>query len=159
DLLWAAFGVNRPAAGGRTAPSAHNWQEITLYLAMADGLYRYDPHKNRLQPVLDRDIRALTGKQDFVASAPLDLILVADLNAMEGASAEDRQLYSAVDAGVIAQNVYLFCASAGLNVVVRGWIDRKALGEAMGLKAGQRIVVSQTVGYGANAERKAQNAE
>ena len=147
DLLWASFGINRPDSGGRTAPSAHNWQEITVYLAMADGLYRYDAHDNRLVPVLDRDIRALTGTQDFVATAPLDLIYVADLNAMKGADEQDRLLYSAADTGFIAQNVYLYCASAGLNVVVRGSIDRSALAKAMGLGRGQRVVLSQTVGY------------
>jgi len=147
DLLWTAFGINRPDSGGRTAPSAHNWQEITVYLAMAEGLYRYDARNNRLVPVLGRDIRALTGTQDFVATAPLDLIYVADLNAMKGAGEQDRLLYSAADTGFIAQNVYLYCASAGLNVVVRGSIDRSALAKAMGLGRGQRVVLSQTVGY------------
>ncbi len=147
NLLWAAFGINRPGSGGRTAPSAHNWQEITVFLATADGLYRYDPHNNRMEPVLDRDIRALTGTQDFVAGAPLDLIYVADLDAMKGAGDQDRLLYSSADTGFIAQNVYLYCASAGLNVVVRGSIDRRALAKAMGLGQGQRVVLSQTVGF------------
>lgn len=147
NLLWAAFGINRPGSGGRTAPSAHNWQEITVFLATADGLYRYDPHNNRIEPVLERDIRALTGTQDFVARAPLDLIYVADLDAMKGAGEQDRLLYSSADTGFIAQNVYLYCASAGLNVVVRGSIDRRALARAMGLSQGQRVVLSQTVGF------------
>ena len=42
NLLWAAFGVNRPDSGGRTAPSAQNWQEIDLYVASAAGLFVYD---------------------------------------------------------------------------------------------------------------------
>src|SRR5690242_1587996 len=42
NLLWAAFGINRPDTGQRTAPSAMNRQEIDIYVATADGLYLYD---------------------------------------------------------------------------------------------------------------------
>ena len=42
NLLWAAFGVNRPDGGRRTAPSAMNWQEIDIYVATADGLFLFD---------------------------------------------------------------------------------------------------------------------
>ena len=147
NLLWAASGVNRPDTGQRTAPSAHDWREIDVYLTTADGAYRYDPPTHALIKVVAGDIRPLAGVQDFVATAPLNLVYVADLNRMSGASAEDKAFYSATDAGFIAQNVYLYCASAGLAVVVRGLIDRDALGAALGLGKHQRIILSQSVGY------------
>jgi hypothetical protein len=37
NLLWAAFGINRPD-GRRTAPSAMNWQEVSIYLATPAGV-------------------------------------------------------------------------------------------------------------------------
>ena len=39
NLLWAAAGVNRPESGKRTAPTAVNWQEIDIYVALKTGLY------------------------------------------------------------------------------------------------------------------------
>jgi SagB-type dehydrogenase family enzyme len=146
NLLWAAFGINRPHPGKRTAPSAMNWQETDIYVATADGLYLYDAKAHRLNPILGEDVRAYTGTQSFVKDAPLDLVYVADL-AKTGRASADRDMYVAVDTGVIVQNVYLFCASEGLATVVRGSVDRPALAKVMRLRADQKITVSQTVGY------------
>jgi len=147
NLLWAAFGVNRPDTGHRTAPSARNWQEIDIYVAMDEGLYLYDAKDHSLKPVIPEDMRAMTGKQDFVKDAPLNLIYVADFSRMGSASKEEKELYSAVDTGFISQNVYLFCTSEGLATVVRGSVDRETLAKAMKLRAEQKIILAQTVGY------------
>jgi SagB-type dehydrogenase family enzyme len=147
NLLWAAFGINRPDLGKRTAPSAMNSQEIDIYVAAADGLYLYDAKAKQLRPILSEDIRALTGRQPFVAEAPLNLIYVADYSRMTKASQEDKDLYAAADTGFISENVYLFCASEGLATVVRGSIDRVALAKAMKLRSDQKIILAQTVGY------------
>jgi nitroreductase len=146
-LLWAAFGMNRPATGGRTAPSAHGWQEIDVFAALPDALYRYEARAHALTRVVGKDLRALTGVQDFVATAPLNLVYVANFARMQGASAEERTFFAATDAAVIAQNVYLLCAAMNLAVVVRGLVDRKKLAPAMALRAEQRIVLAQTVGF------------
>lgn len=147
SLLWTAFGINRLDSGKRTAPSAHNWQEIDVYAALADGMYHYDAVAHALRRTVPGDLRRLTGVQDFVERAPLNLVYVANLSRMTDASAEDRAFFLAADAGFIAQNVYLFCASEGLATVVRGLVDRKALAAAMKLRPDQRIVLAQTVGY------------
>jgi SagB-type dehydrogenase family enzyme len=146
-LLWAAFGINRPDSGKRTAPSAHNWQEIEVYAVLADGVFRYDAAAHALQRTVSGDLRALTGIQEFAGRAPLNLVYVANLTRMSDASAEDRAFFLAADAGFIAQNVYLLCAAEGLATVVRGLVDRKALAPAMRLRTDQRIVLAQTVGY------------
>jgi nitroreductase len=147
NLLWAAFGVNRPESGKRTAPSAANWQEVDIYAATAEGLYLYDAKPHVLKPVLSEDIRALTGLQAFVKDAPLNLIYVADLSRISRGTSEEKDFFAAADTGFIAQNVYLFCASEGLATVVRANIDRPTLGKAMKLGPNQRITLSQTVGY------------
>lgn len=146
DLLWAAQGVNRPDSGKRTAPTARDWREIDVYVVTAEGVSVYEPATHSLRRVLDRDIRALTGTQDFPATAPLNLVYVADLARMDTTEAHKR-LYSATDTGFIAQNVYLYCASAGLATVVRGSLDREALAATLGLKPGQEVILAQTVGY------------
>ena len=150
NLLWAAFGVNRPDAGKRTAPSAKDWQEIDMYVALAEGLFRYEAKGHRLEPVIAKDIRALTGRQAFVSEAPVNLVYVADHGRMGSASKEEQALYAAADTGFISENVYLFCASEGLATVVRGSIDREALAKAMGLRPGQKIILAQTIGYPQN---------
>jgi SagB-type dehydrogenase family enzyme len=147
NVLWAAFGINRPDTGHRTAPSAVNWQEIDIYVATADGLYLYDAKGHTLQPVLAGDIRAGTGGQPFVKEAPVELVYVADYSRMGKTTDEDKNLYAATDTGFIGQNVYLFCASEGLATVVRGSVPRQALAKTMKLRPDQKIILAQTVGY------------
>jgi SagB-type dehydrogenase family enzyme len=154
DMLWAAFGINRPKEGKRTAPSAVNWQEIDIYVALSRGLYLYDAKKHTLEPVLAEDIRAATGLQPFVADAPANLVFVANYSRMGDASEADRDFYSAVDTGYISQNVYLYCASRGLGTVVRGWLDREALHKRMQLGEDQKVILAQTVGYPKPVETK-----
>jgi SagB-type dehydrogenase family enzyme len=147
NLLWAAFGINRPETGKRTAPSAMNWQEVDIYVALPEGLYVYDAKAHRLNSILADDVRAATGGQDFVKGAPLNLVYVADLARTKDAGAEEKNFYTTIDVGFISQNVYLFCASEGLATVVRGTVDRPVLAKLMKLRPEQKIIVAQTVGY------------
>jgi len=147
DMLWAAFGINRPDIGERTAPTARNMQEIDVYVVKAEGTYLYDARANMLAPVLVGDIRAMTGKQPFVKDAPVNLVFVADLSKMGGIDAASKEIYAATDTEFISENVYLFCASAGLATVVRGWVDKPALEKALKLRSDQKVILAQTVGY------------
>jgi SagB-type dehydrogenase family enzyme len=146
NMLWAACGINRDD-GKRTVPSAMNWQEIDVYVAMAEGLYFYDAKANMLVGVLEGDIRAVTGKQPFVKDAPVNLVFVADFAKMGNVPADQKEFYAAADTGYISQNVYLYCASEGLATVVRGLVDRPMCKEAMKLRPDQKVVLAQTVGY------------
>ena len=148
DLLWAADGINRTDSGKRTAPSTRNWQEIDIYVVLEDGAFLFDATKNCLKAIVKQDLRKMTGPQAFVPTAPMNLVFVADLTKMKGASPDDQALYAGADTGFISQNIYLFCASEGLATVVRGMIgDKKALAEALKLSEGKRIILAQTVGY------------
>ena len=147
EILWAGFGINRPASGDRTAPYWRHVMVIDVYAAMADGAWLYEPKEHRLTRHLPRDIRADTGLQDFVATAPLNLIYVAHGERMTDIPAEDRRLYASVDAGFIGQNVYLYCASEGLATVFRGALNQEKLGRTLQLPAGQFVTFAQTVGY------------
>jgi len=147
NLLWAAFGINRPD-GHRTAPTASNRQEIDIYVTLATGLYLYDAKASLLNPIQGEDIRAMTGRQPFVKDAPVNLVYVADFSKMgTTASNEEKILLSAAATGLISENVYLYCASEGLSTVVRANMDKPALASAMKLKPDQKIILAQTVGY------------
>jgi nitroreductase len=148
DLLWSAYGINRPG-GERTAPYWRHVIVIDVYVVRADGVWLYEPGSHSLLPRLDADLRAVTGMQDFVAVAPLDLVYVAHGERMNDISAQERRLYASVDAAFIGQNVYLFCASEGLATVFRGALDQERLGRALQLPEGQFVTFAQTVGYGA----------
>ena len=148
NLLWAAYGVNRPAAGLHTAPTIHNAQEIIIYVSLEEGLYRYEPRENRLDLVLAQDIRlqtAIVPHQGYTRPAPLNIVFVTDLNIMPGAA------FGYEDTGSICQNVYLFCASEGLSTVVRGAIPDN-LAEIMQLPDNEHITLIQTVGYPAGTD-------
>jgi hypothetical protein len=147
DLLWAAYGINRPESGKRTAPSAVDWQETVLYVCLQNGVFTYNAKDNTLDPVLIGDYRSKMGIQTFAGEAAVVLVYVADYAKMGDASREDKDFYSAVDVGYISQNVYLFSASEGLSTVALGYIDREKMSGILKLNKDQKIILSQCVGY------------
>ncbi|MEW5736151.1 MAG: nitroreductase family protein [Thermodesulfobacteriota bacterium] len=145
NLLWAAFGINRPD-GKRTAPSAWNWQETSIYVTSAEGAFLWDAQKNTLEKITSLDLRALTGSQNFVNEAAVNLVYVVDyakLNVQE----EDLCTLVGADVGMIAENVCLFCASEGLATVVRAGVQKEELSKALGLDSRQKPILAQSVGY------------
>ena len=147
NLLWAAWGINRPDSGKRTAPSAVNWQETDLYVSTSQGTYLYDPKGNALIPVLPGDNRALTYTQvERFKDAPVNLVYVADFQKMGDRKDEEKMMLASMDTGFIAENIYLYCASENLPTGFRAAIDREKLGQAMKLRPTQRIMAAQSVG-------------
>ncbi len=161
DILWAAQGVNRlagPFGGpGRTAGSASNSQEIGIYVAMQAGIYFYDPDSHKLSPVVAGDSRSLaigSGQGKVGANAPIRLVYVADLDRFKTADFPEPGLYDPeiqksyyfVDTGLIAQNVYLACASLGLVAWFHN-CNKPALQKKLALKPHQRALFGQTIGY------------
>jgi len=149
DLLWAGNGVNRPATGHRTAPSARNVQDIDIYVITAEGAYLYDAKKNELTPVAAGDHRSVIAPQQaFVASAPVNLLLVSDYGRFPGgANDAGTATMAALDAGIVSQNISLFCSAAGLVTVPRAMIDAEKIGAALKLKGTQKILLNHPVGY------------
>ena len=159
NLLWSAFGINRPERGLRTAPTGGNRQDIDIYVATADGVYVYEAKANILNPVLAEDVRSLSGRQypppivpanlvPPLDEAPVNLIYVCDGSKKSKISTEEENLRSAfAHTGFISQNVFLFCASEGLATVVRLWFDKAALEKKMRLRPEQYALLVQSVGY------------
>jgi SagB-type dehydrogenase family enzyme len=149
NLLWAAYGINRPESGKRTIATAVNCQDIAVYVVLEKGAYVYEAEEHRLIPVVDRDLRSLAATQDYAQVAPINLVYVSDHRKMADRFGDKKRIYGAFHAGSISQNVYLYCASAGLGAVVRDSVDRTRLGEALKLSEEQVIVMAQSVGYAA----------
>jgi nitroreductase len=158
NLLWAAFGMNRENGSfgkpGRTAPSASNSQEIDLYVALPEGVYLYDAFAHRLNPVAAGDFRARSGRR-AATTAPVNIFYVADLSRYDtGPSQPDRRIgdpeiqksYYYCATGLIAQNVYLFCASQDLAAWLHN-CDKENTAKELKLRPEQRVLFAQTVGY------------
>ncbi len=159
NLLWAAFGVNRPEAGlmgkpGRTAASASNSQEIDLYVVLPQGVYLYEAVPHRLLPVVSGDFRARAGRRS-APSAPLNIFYIVDTGRyVVGEGQPDRSIgdpevqksYYFTDTGLIAQNVYLFAASQGLAAWFHN-CDKENTPKEFKLRPEQRVLFAQSVGY------------
>lgn len=153
DLLFVANGVNRPESGKRTAPSALNSQEIDIYVCEADGVYRYDVAKHQLLRVTDQDIRHhINGRQ--ANDAPTNILLVADISKFpqynrvkdemtsrkaEQPSEQMQRIVSmsSIDAGIVSQNIAIYCSAVGLKVRPRASMDVEAITEILGLSPTQ----------------------
>ena len=134
ELLWAADGENRPD-GKRTAPSALNSQVITIYAALKDGIYKYNPQMHTLEAFSKEDIRPIIG-----AKAPVILLYVANLS-------RQSKYLAAVDCGFIGQNVYLYSAANNLNTVFLYGVNSSALNYKLQFKLGEEVLFAQLVGY------------
>jgi len=143
NLLWAAFGVNRPddPEKRRTAPTARNVQDIEVYILLPDGAHRYDAINNALVESSDKDVRTMGGGAGGGGAV---LVYVHDT------TKNANEITAAMHAGSIYQNAGLYCASEGLNNVVRMSFQRDALTQALGLPETQKVLVVQAVGLPPN---------
>jgi len=146
NLLWAAYGINRPD-GFRTVPAAKNWYEYDIYVLKSDGWFLYEVTKHALLKMGKEDLRVYGGTQDFVKAAPVILVYIADFGRMNDTTDELRKFFSAVDVGYISQNVYLWCASEGLATIILGQVDKEKVREVLKLKPNQQVILSQPVAY------------
>lgn len=148
DLLWAADGINRPDVDKRTAPTAMNWQDMEVYVILRSGIYKYMAKENNLKLIKTGNYMKNAGKQDYVEKAALNLVFVSNTSKMAKATTnDDKILFAGIHTGCIVQNVYLYCASVGLNTVTRRNIDLVELKKTMELSAEYMIVTSQTIGF------------
>ena len=148
DLLWAANGVNRPATGKRTAPSAINAQDVDVYVVMKSGAYLYDAPKHILTLIAEGDHRmACAGRQELDGTPPLFCLLVSDISKFSRGVDSTRLVWAAEDAGIVSQNISLFCASEGMSTRVRATMDIKKLRGVLKLKDSQYPVLNHPVSY------------
>lgn len=152
DLLWAANGVNR-AHGKRTAPSAKDLRDISVYVITEEAAYLYNADKHQLIFLTEGDFRnAAGGGQEFVESVPVVLIIISDYALFDeilgsGYYGDVIPVWPAVDAGIVSQNINMFCAGNGLATITRISMDRSILRDVLKLKESQHMLVNNAVGY------------
>ena len=163
DLLWAANGLNRPEEKKTTASSAQNAHDVDIYVFMKEGVYVYDIYNHELDPVLCGDLRSQIMRprrprpKDTDSSAqpppqppsepPIQIILVSDSERFRMGPQELRYEWGAIDAGIISQNISLFCAATGLKTRPRASMDREKVKDLLKLKDTQFVLLNHPVGY------------
>ena len=147
--LWAAYGINRES-GKRTAPSALALYPLTVYAFFAEGVYSYDPTTSALNRVAEGDHRAITGMQDWVATAPMNLVYVADLSVYSNMPPylEDvKRLLAAQDAACCVENANLWAAANNVAAVTRGSFKEAELLSLLNLDSTRyTVVMAQSLG-------------
>jgi SagB-type dehydrogenase family enzyme len=129
QLLWATQGITDPR-GFRTAPSAGATYPLEVYTVIGDvegivnGIYRYKPHQHELIKVVEGEQREALAQaaldQQFIAQAPVDLVITAVYERTTGRYGERGIRYVHMEAGHAAQNVYLQAVALNLGTVVVG---------------------------------------
>ena len=109
-------------------------------MVTATEISRYSAEENTLTPIATGDFREEVALQDFAVTAPVNIVFVADKTKQKDI---EHQCYAA---GAASQNVYLYCAQAGLKTVLRYGCDRDAMKKTMNLDENKNILYVQTVG-------------
>ena len=147
NLLFAAIGVNRPAEGKITSPTARNFQEIRVFVFTAKGAFEYLNKENALKQVAKGDHRGLIAdRQDWAKTAPVSLLIVADEKKFGSSDAKSKVIMG-VDAGIVIENVNLFCAGTGLVTRPRMTMDTPAIKKLLKLSDAQTPLLNNPVGY------------
>lgn len=146
-VLWAANGVNRED-GRRTAPSAINAQDIELFVCKSDGAYHYLPKEKQLEKVSDTDIRPFIANfNKFILDKPV-ILLVSDQTKFARIQGYRTEMFGAMDAGYVSQNIALYCVAAGLATVpCAPKMEIDAVREALKLPSTMLPLIYHPIGY------------
>jgi len=150
NLCWAACGQSRDAQH-ITAPTAMNKQEIRLFVFTPNGVFEYVTKDNKLVRKADGDQRSLIAggkqfKQDFVMDCPVSLLMVIDFEKF-GSQDENAMRMGCVDAGIVSENINLYCQSVGLATVPRATHDTDGIKALLKLTDKQLPILNNPVGF------------
>ena len=134
-VLWAAFGVNR-ADGKRTIPTALDKKDLNVYVFNNDGIWLYDADDNTLKQQSAENHLDLFKMQDYMQ--PVSTVLVYT------GSTED---YAIMHAGSAYQNVELYASANNMASIVRGYFEHEKVAQVLKLPDGQRVIISQAIGW------------
>jgi SagB-type dehydrogenase family enzyme len=151
QLLWAAQGITNPR-GFRTAPSAGALYPLEVYVATAEGVFRYAPHNHQLLVTSHGDARmdlyqgALN--QDPIRQAPAVFIVTAVYERTAKKYGDERApRYVHLEAGHAAQNLLLEAVALELGAVPIGAFYDEAIQKALGLPSDHTPLYLIPVGH------------
>lgn len=152
DLLWAANGLNRPEDNKTTASSALNAHDVDIFVITKDGVFVYDFKNHILSAIRAGDFRheIITRRNDESSTTPeaaIQILLVSDADRFRMGSPDMRYEWGALDAGIMSQNISLFCAATGLKTRPRVSMDKDKIKQLLTLKETQHVFLNHPVGY------------
>jgi len=134
QLLWAAQGVIN---GHRASPSAGALYPLTVRVVDARGVWRYAPADHVVIRETDVDRRGAIAEashgQDAVLTAPVTLVITAEIAITATKYGARAERYVTLEAGHAAQNVLLTATALGLGAVPVGAFDDDAVRRVLGL--------------------------
>lgn len=110
-----------------TAPSSYNWQDITIYVFTADGVWTYLHREHALKPVKKGDHRKLAGLQSFVWTAPLSFVYVSDQSKMQQGDetfSSDYTVITSSRSGALMPAI--FHKTSTCSARQKGWVPLRA---------------------------------
>jgi SagB-type dehydrogenase family enzyme len=158
QLLWAADGINNPQ-GKRTAPAAKAAYAIDLYLVageggvanLAPGIYRYLVPEQALELVAKGEFRKAVGQacnsQAWIAEAPVIVVITGDYARCAAKNGDKPQMYTHMESGFVAQNLFLQTGALGLGAGIAGGFNPRGLAQAVKLPPNDVPLLVMPVGY------------
>jgi len=142
QLIWATQGITDPR-GFRTAPSAGALYPLEIYVVvgdvenLAEGVYKYNPHKHELLKVLDGNKRSELAKaaldQAWVKEAAIDIVIAAVYERTTVKYGDRGIRYVHMEAGHAAQNLCLQATALDLGIVTVGAFYDEQVKEVLSL--------------------------
>lgn len=139
NMLWAAWGITHDG-GKRAVATALNRQGLEIFVITHTQVSKYIAETCSLEPVNQGDFTSLLGRKGFATDAPVTIAIVSD------SSKESKMEFQHYAAGAASQNIYLYCAQAGLKTVVRYGFDHEGVAKALKLGTDEEVLYLQTVG-------------
>jgi SagB-type dehydrogenase family enzyme len=150
-LLHAAQGITAPWWGFRAAPSAGALYPIELYAVVHDvaglepGIYHYAVQEHGLELLQSGDFRAAVMQaglgQGFLGTAGVCFVLSAIFQRTRWRYRERTYRYVLLEAGHIAQNLYLAATAMGLGACAVGAFLDDDLNELLSLDGEQEAAL------------------
>ncbi|MDI6402255.1 SagB/ThcOx family dehydrogenase [Balneolaceae bacterium ANBcel3] len=156
QLLWAAQGITDENRDYRTAPSAGATFPLEIYVAirgsetLPDGVYAYHARRHLLKRHMEGDLRAdirrVALQQESITEASVVLLITGVLSRIEARYGDRAMRFMYMEAGHVAQNIYLQSESMGIGTVVIGAFDDSGLQSVLNLPDGEYPLYIMPIG-------------
>lgn len=160
QLLWSAYGVTGRRMGRalKTAPSAGATYPLDIYLlagrveGLEPGAYLYLPREHALRPIREGDRRRAAARaalgQMWAAEAPAAVVIAAVYGRCTAKYGPRGEMYTQVEAGCAAQNLFLQAQALGLEAGIIGALEEAPLRRALGISGPGEPLLLMPLGHG-----------
>ncbi len=146
-LFKAANGTAHPGElHNRTAIAPMDAQCVSIYVLAQQGVFIYDVEAHRLKKVEKSDYRNKITSDPTIHKAPIVILYVMEPTHMTNIKEENRSNFAYLQAGSIAQNICLYCASEDLATNLSYDLRKDDFSKNMKIKASNLLFI-QAVGH------------